>query len=130
MCREYDPPATDAALPLVRCEESGGLLGDLTDGWASPVGGEAADEPGQVADAAGRVDIPAQGLHRPGGQGGGVVDLGLAAHVAATGWTQALCRATLPWEDLDLATLPSPPLCYRCVIGAAAEVPNSQSGTS
>ena len=53
-----------------------------------------------------------------------------AAHVVATGWTQALCRATLPWEDLDLATLPSPPLCYRCVIGAAAEVSNSQSGIS
>ena len=77
VCREYDPSATDAALPLLRCEESGGLLGELADGWASPVGGRSCDEPGQVADAAGRVDLPAQGLHRPGGQGGGVVDLGL-----------------------------------------------------
>jgi hypothetical protein len=33
-----------------------------------------------------------------------------ADRVAATGWTQTLCGATLPWLDLDLAAQPSPPL--------------------
>ena len=45
-----------------------------------------------------------------------------AAHVTATGWTRALCGATLRWEDLDLATRPSPPPCFWCVV--AAEPPN------
>jgi hypothetical protein len=52
-----------------------------------------------------------------------------AAHVTATGWTRALCGATLRWEDLDLATRPSPPPCFWCVV--AAEPPNPpQSGTT
>jgi len=61
----------------VRGAEFGGLLGELADGWPSPVGGEVTDKLGQVADAAGGVDLPGQGLHRPGRQGDGVVDLGL-----------------------------------------------------
>ncbi|MDQ3274326.1 MAG: hypothetical protein M3Q39_04655 [Actinomycetota bacterium] len=41
--------------------------------------------------------------------------------VAATGRLQALCGATLPRQDRDLAARPSPPLCFWCVVGAAAE---------
>ncbi|MGH3800834.1 MAG: hypothetical protein ACRDTD_11970 [Pseudonocardiaceae bacterium] len=40
---------TSAALPSMRGEQSGGLLGELADGGTSPVGGKVADEPGQVS---------------------------------------------------------------------------------
>ena len=45
-----------------------------------------------------------------------------ATRVAATGWTQALCGATLPREELDLAAQPPSPLCCWCVAGVAAEL--------
>ncbi|MGH3428084.1 MAG: hypothetical protein ACRDQZ_11040, partial [Mycobacteriales bacterium] len=78
---------------LVRCQEAGGVLGELADGWPSSVGGEVADELVEVADAAGGVDLPGEGLHRAGGQSDGVVDFGLVLAQVGGGQQDVAQRA-------------------------------------
>ncbi|MGH3931965.1 MAG: hypothetical protein ACRDTF_18545 [Pseudonocardiaceae bacterium] len=51
------------------------MVGEFADGGASPVGGEVAEEPGEVPDDAGGVDLTGQSVHRAGGQDDGVVDV-------------------------------------------------------
>ena len=73
-----------------------------------------------------RVDSgPVRWTRSPGDVRSHAVEHSEADHVAVTGRARALCGATLPREDLDLAAQPSPPLCFWCVLGATVEPPGS-----
>lgn len=47
-----------------------------------------------------------------------------AAMAAGRGYTEALCGAHLPAEDLGFERVPSGTLCLPCMIGATADLPD------
>jgi len=69
------------------------VVSELADGGVSPVGGELAGEPSDVIDAAGGVDLTSEDVHGAGGQGEGVVDLGLVMVTRPTPVLHAQVRA-------------------------------------